>query len=161
MKGKNKTVINECPILVSETLLEKSEMENVSSVKYPGDIISNDGSNTANISERENKGTGINAQISSLINEISLGGHYFKIGLIYRDTNIINGVLFNSEVWYGVKQAEIEILEKVDETYLRQLFGAHSKTPIEAFYLESGKIPLHFIIQNRRLMYWWHLVKLS
>ena len=70
-------------------------------------------------------------------------------------------MLFNSEVWYGLKQGEIEILKKIDETYMRQLFGAHSKTAIEAFYLESGKMPLRFIIQNRRLMYWWHLVKLN
>ena len=44
---------------------------------------------------------------------------------------------------------------------MRQLFGAPSKTPIEAFYLESGKLPLRFIIQNRRLMYWFHLVKIG
>ena len=64
---------------------------------------------------------------------------------------------------YGTesKQVEIEQLEKIDEAFMRQLFGAHSKIPIEAFHLESGKIPLRFIIQSRRLMYWWNLVKLS
>ena len=37
--------------------------------------------------------------------------------------------------------------------------GAPSKTPIEALYLETGKLPIKYIIQCRRLMYWWHLVK--
>ena len=41
--------------------------------------------------------------------------------------------------------------------YLRKLYEAHSKAPIEAFYLESGKMPIRFVIQIRRLMYWWHL----
>ena len=44
---------------------------------------------------------------------------------------------------------------------MRQLFDSHSKTAKEALYLESGKIPLGFIIKSRRLMYWWHLVSLS
>ena len=49
---KGKIESHECPVLFSETLHEKSEMKNVQSVKYLGDIISNDGSNTENISER-------------------------------------------------------------------------------------------------------------
>ena len=64
---------------------------------------------------------------------------------------MINGILFNSEVWYGVKKKEIEILESIDESYLRQMFVAHSKTAKEAFYLESGKVPLRYIIKSRRL----------
>ena len=136
-------------------------MKKVDTVKYLGDYLSSDGSNTVNVLKREQKGVGINSQLISLINDISLGGHYFKIGLLYRDTNLINGLLFNSEVWYGLKKTEIEILEAIDEMFLRQLFGAHSKTPIEALYLESGKIPIRYIIKNRRLMYWWHLANIS
>ena len=49
---------------------------------------------------------------------------------------------------------------KIDEAYLRNLFKAHSKTPIEAFYLETGKLPLRYILKSRRLMYWWHIEKL-
>ena len=136
-------------------------MKKEDSVKYLGDYISSDGSNKTNIIEREKKGIIINNQLKSLINEISLGGHYFKIGLLYRDTNIVNGLLFNSEVRYGLRQTKIDILESIDEMYMRQLFGAHSKTPIEAFYLESGKVLLRYVLKSRRLMYWWSLVRLS
>ena len=96
VKGKKKDY--ECPILISETLSKKSVMERVDTVKYLGDYVSSDGSNTANILAREQKGNGIVNQLTSLINDISLGSHYFKIGLLYRDTNLINGLLFNSEV---------------------------------------------------------------
>ena len=86
---------------ISETLIEKSEMKKVDTVKYLRDYISSDGSNTVNIAEREKKVVGINAQVISLVKEVSLGSHYFDIGLLYRDTKVINGILFNSEVWYG------------------------------------------------------------
>ena len=42
-------------------------------------------------------------------------------------------------------------LESVDETLLRKIFSAHSKTPIETLYLESGNIPIRFILMSRRL----------
>ena len=74
-----------------------------------------------------------------------------------RDSNLINGILFNSEVWYGMLQRHIEKLEKLDEIFLRSLLDAHSKTASEALYIETGKMPIRFVIKMRRLMYWWHL----
>ena len=53
---------------------------------------------------------------------------------------------------------EVEKLEKVDEMFLRQLFAAHSRTPIEFLYIESGKYPMRFTLMSRRLNYWWHIV---
>ena len=41
---------------------------------------------------------------------------------------------------------------------MRKIFAAHSKTATELFYLETGKIPLRFIILKRRLMYLWHIL---
>ena len=51
----------------------------------------------------------------------------------------------------------IESLEKIDILYLKKLFNGHSKTSIEAFYIEAGKMPIRIILKIRRLMYWWHL----
>ena len=66
--------------------------------------------------------------------------------------------MYNSEVWYGVLQKQVEKLEKCDELFLRSLLEAHSKTAIEALYIETGKMPIRFILQKRRLMYWHHIV---
>ena len=38
----------------------------------------------------------------------------------------------------------------VDEILLRKIFSAHSKTPKEALYLESGYVPIRFILMARR-----------
>ena len=39
----------------------------------------------------------------------------------------------------------------MDEILLRKIFSAHSKTPLETLYLESGNLPIRFILMSRRL----------
>ena len=41
---------------------------------------------------------------------------------------------------------------------MRKIFNAHSKTASELFYLETGKIPLRFVVYKRRLMYLWQIL---
>ena len=56
---------------------------------------------------------------------------------------------------------EHESLEKEDEMFYRRLFYVPLSTPKESFDIEGGKIPIRFIIQIRRMMYWWHLVNID
>ena len=58
-----------------------------------------------------------------------------------------------------MKEIHITALEKIDILYLRKLFDAHSKTATETFYIETGKLPIRYIIKIRRLMYWWHITR--
>lgn len=149
--GKSK---NQCVKLkVKDSIMEKVQNE-----KYLGQYISSDGKNDKNIKERSNKGTSALCQVYSMLIEVSLGSFYFHIGLILRDTNVINGILFGAEAWYGVTEKQIKVLEDVDLNYMRKLFNAHSKTAKEAFHLETGKLPVKFILINRRLMYWFHII---
>ena len=83
----------------------------------------------------------LSIKILTLLSDISLGNYYFNIGLLLRETNIISGVLSGSEAWYGVTKQEVQMLESADLHYIRKLFGAHSSTAKEAFYLETGKLP--------------------
>ena len=39
----------------------------------------------------------------------------------------------------------------MDEILLRKIFSAHSKTPKEALYLESGNVPIRYILLARRV----------
>ena len=71
----------------------------------------------------------------------------------------VNGVLFNSEVWQEATATEVASLEKVDNKLLRSICKAHSKTPVEFLYLETGCIPLRFLMQSRRLMYLHHILR--
>ena len=71
----------------------------------------------------------------------------------------MNRILFNSEIWYNVKEEEEKKLSKVDEYLLRSILGAPSKTPKEALFLETGCIPIQFILKMRRAMYLHHILK--
>ena len=82
-----------------------------------------------------------------------------QIGLQLRQAMFVNGVLFNTEVCYGLKPKDIEILSIVDHQILRYIIQAHAKTPNEFLYLETGAIPLSFIIASRRMIYLQNILK--
>ena len=44
---------------------------------------------------------------------------------------LLNGILTNSEVWYPIKDSQLEILENIDLILLKKLTNAHSKTAKE------------------------------
>ena len=76
-----------------------------------------------------------------------------------REAMLFNGILFNSEIWYNVKEEEEQRLSEVDEYLLRSILGVPSKTPKEALFLETGCIPVKFILKMRRLMYLHHILR--
>ena len=50
------------------------------------------------------------------------GEYHFKIAVILRNSLLISNILTNSEVWYGVTQADTEQLEQIDEVWIHNLF---------------------------------------
>ena len=130
---------------------EKHIMEEVDSAKYLGDIIQTDGKNKRNIQERKNRGLGAVNQIQQLLDDLCLGDYHFEAANILRNSLLLSSLVSNSETWYDVTKKEIIELESVDEILLRKIFSAHSKTPRETLYLESGNIPIRFILMSRRL----------
>ena len=62
------------------------------------------------------------------------------------------------ETLHGLTKQQVEKLENVDESYLRNVLGAHSKVAKETLFIETGKVPRNVVIKMRRLLYWWHLV---
>ena len=75
-----------------------------------------------------------------------------------RNAMFLNGILTNSEVWYGLNSSHLTELEEVDEYLLRKILNVHSKTAIEMIYLETGTIPIRYIIKSRRLSYLPHIL---
>ena len=120
--------------------------------KYLGNLVDKSGSNKVNIEARQAKGYGIVTNILAIINEIPLSHWRVEAGLRLRQALFVNGCLFNSEAWHGVKITDIKLLEKVDESLLRGILNAHSKIPVEALYLETGSVPIRYIISSRRLV---------
>ena len=77
-------------------------MSEVSKAKYLGDILNEEGNIDDTIEDRKNKSIGRINQITSILSSISLGFFYMDIGLVFRESMLINGILTNSEVWYNV-----------------------------------------------------------
>ena len=76
-----------------------------------------------------------------------------QIGLELRKSWLINGILYNSEVWHGMKYSDIASFVIIYQYLIRGLLNSHSKTPIEHLYLETAALPIKYIIISTRLIY--------
>ena len=128
-------------------------MEEIDEAKYLGDLISKDGRNIRNIKLRVNKGKGIVQKIIHILEGIPFGKLYFEVAMILRNTLLVSSVLCNSETWFNLTKAELDLLETVDVMLLRSILGAPISTPKEMLYLELGVIPYRDIIRGRRLTF--------
>ena len=144
-----------CPALK----VHGKDMPEVSSDKYLGDKVNNSMTNKANIEERIAKGFGLVNQILAIVKEVPLGWRRIKAGLILRQAMLINGILFNTEAWHGIKEADIEAFERVDQYLLRGLVKGHAKGNIAALYTELGQTPIRFIWASRSIMYLQTILK--
>ena len=93
------------------------------------------------------------------LDEISFGKFYFEIAVILRSSLMVSSILFNSEAWYNVSKAEIELIESVDLMLLRTLLKAPKSTPKEMLYLELGCLPYREIIRMKRLSFLHYILK--
>ena len=122
-------------------------------------MLHESGKPKATISKRVNRGYAIVAQIFALIKDLPLGNLRTEVGLALRLACLINGVLYNSEVWHNVKETDIEQFVTINKYLLRGLVQAHAKTPGEHLYLEMGALPITHVIRVRRLLYLQTILK--
>ena len=71
----------------------------------------------------------------------------------------LNGVLYNSEVWYSTTAEQIAQFVDIDKYLLRGLVGAHAKTPLEHIYLEMAALPIPYVLSVRRMIYLQTILK--
>ena len=147
--------LNTCPTLK----VHGEVMESVNKERYLGDILSNNSKINYDIQDRMNKGTGYVNQILSLLKEVSFGFYHFSMAMVFRTTMLINGMLCSSEALYGITKTHVEQLESVDKFLFKSVFQSSCSTPIAAYYLETGSIPIRFLLKGRRLMYLWNILQ--
>ena len=133
-------------------------MKEAHEVKYLGDILNAHGNPKATITDRINRGYAICGQIFALLRDIPIGNLKVQIGLELRQAWLLNGILFNSEVWHSVSDKDIAPFVEIDKYLLRGLLTAHAKTPLEHLYLETSALPVSYIITSRRLIYLKHIL---
>ena len=146
---------NNCPQLK----VHNSVMKEADSEKYLGDTIDKNGTIQSTIESRKSKGHGIVSEIMAIINEIPLGKHKIDVAMKLREVMLLNGILYNSEAWHGVTKKHVKTLEAIDEAGLRGILKAHSKTPTEFLCLETGAIPIKWILAQRRINFLKHILE--
>ena len=85
-------------------------MEEKTEEKYLGDVIATDGRNIKSIKSRISKGKGIVTKILTMLEGIPFGKHYFEVGIILRSSLLASSMLFNSEAWYNLTKAELDLI---------------------------------------------------
>ena len=144
--GKQNT--NCCP----DQKTGNEKMLSTNSEKYLGDILSCDGKVDANIEDRYNKGFGIVNQIVSILKEISFGEFYFEMSILFRQSMLLNSILCNTDVLYGLTKSHIDKLER------EKSFQCQVSTPTEVLFMETNNVHIHHVIMSRRMMYYWNIL---
>jgi hypothetical protein len=136
-----------------ETYSGKVDIGQCNEQKYLGFIISNSGNNMANIKGVRNKSYGTIRKIFTKLNGLNLRKYYFECGMIFLNVMLRSSILYASETYYNLKENEIRSLERIEESFMRQLLKTSKGCPIVQLYLELGQIPARFDILKLRLFY--------
>ena len=91
-----------------------------------------------NLESMVSKGLGIVGQVMDILKCVSFGAHYFEIAATLRNSILLNGMLTNCEIWYGLTHNEVSQLKEVERVLIRKVFKVASTCPMEALYLELG-----------------------
>jgi hypothetical protein len=137
--------------VIEDVCIGEEEMEEKHEEKYLGDVISKDGRNLKNIKARISKGKGIVRKILNILEGIPFGKLYFQVAILLRNSLLVSSMLCNSEAWFDLTDAELNLLETVDLTLLRSILKAPKSTPKEMIFLELGLVPFREMIRQRRL----------
>ena len=105
------------------------------------------------------KGTKITKTKLSILNRNPGGKCNFEIAKILRNALLISSILSGSEVWYGLTNTEIEQLEKIDESLLRQIFESSIFVTKVMLYFELSVLPIRHIIKMRMVLYLQTILK--
>ena len=82
-------------------------MNEAQEIKYLSDMLHENGKPKATILQRENRGYTIVCQIFELLKDLPMGNLIILIGLELRQAWLVNGNIFNSEVWHNVADSDI------------------------------------------------------
>ena len=65
-------------------------------------------------------------KIFTILEGIPFGKQYFEVGILLRSCLLVSSMIFNSEAWYNLTEAELNLLETIDLIFLQAPKG-HQK----------------------------------
>ena len=138
---------------IVETFCGQIPMAQTDEQKYLGFVLSSTGDNMANIRATKKKSIGVIRKIMNKLNCLKLKKYYFECAMIFMNSMLRGSILYAADMYYNLKESELRQIERIEESFLRQIFKTTRGCPLIQLYLESGQIPARFEIQKMRLMY--------
>ena len=134
-----------------ETYAGQVEIGKCQEQKYLGFILSSSGDNMVNILSIRNKSIGTIRKIFTKLNSLNLQKYYFECGMILMNVMLRSSILYACETYYDLKEKEVRQLERIEESFMRQLLKTTKGCPINQLYTELGQIPARFDIIKLKL----------
>ena len=144
---------NKCTIKMNNEQLKQNK-----SVKYLGDIISDDNKYDENIEDRKTSINGILAEIRSIMNEaqedieITAAKQYYE-GIVMAK------LLYNCETWTNLTSGNLQELEKIQNNAIKRLLRIPFSTPSMGLLHELKLPTVKARIAIKKLMYFHKLLK--
>ena len=128
-------------------------MEQVNEKKYLGQVLSNQNNNMANINYIKRKSRIISNKIFNMLDTLRLGRYFFECGIVFLKSLLRSSIIYSAETYYNLTEAEVREMEKIEESFLIQLYNTEIGCPRSQLYLEGGIYPLRFEIMKIKTMF--------
>ena len=106
---------------------------------------------------RVSKGKRIISDIFTILENTSLGPHYFQIAVMLRESLLVSTVLYNCQCWHNLSVKELKELSNLDRFFFSSLFKVPITSPLISFFTETGTMSLEAYIKARRVLYYFNL----
>ena len=136
-----------------ETYTGQVQIGQTAEQKYLGFILSSSGDNMANICALQKKSIGIIRKIFTKLHSLNLQQYYFEVGMTFMNVMLRSSILYACETYYNLKEAEIRQIERIEESFMRQLIKTTKGCPINQIYLELGQPPARYDIYKLRMFF--------
>ena len=132
--------------------LGELEIQNCTSYKYLGDLISSNGKNKENIAERRKKMVAATMSIKTIASNEILNRIETAVLLELHEKISISSLLNNGEAW-DLLIGETKELEQIELTNVKSLFDLPTKTPTPAVLHAFGLLYTSNRIAKKQLLY--------
>ena len=122
----------------------KDNMHKEESTIYLGSILSFNGSLSANIENRRNKGWGKISSIMGILSEVDMGVHQLEAGLRLREAILISSLLYSAEAWSNITEKQFSRIFIISS--LRKWNMDAQTSP----NISSSIVPSSYLDQRRR-----------
>ena len=87
-----------------------------------------------------------------------LGKYTVESGIIYFKSLLRGSILYATESMINLKESDFKIIEKAEESTLRDLVKTEVSAPRHLLYLELGILPARFVIKEKKVMQLKHIL---